>query len=119
MEYGVDISVIVKNEEHFKYWLGALPFYDNVEKEGVVIDVKQKATSHANLVSKAHSVAGCRPIKNKTPTASYVSKLPTKQREFYFLHGLQLSRKKLIDVDLWLVVQWIGDELGLFFMPKF
>lgn len=38
MEYGVDISVIVKNEEHFKYWLGALPFYDNVEKEGVVID---------------------------------------------------------------------------------
>ena len=38
MEYGVDISVIVKNEEHFKYWLGALPFYDNGEKEGVVID---------------------------------------------------------------------------------
>lgn len=37
MEYGVDISVIVKNEEHFKYWLGALPFYDNVEREGVVI----------------------------------------------------------------------------------
>lgn len=37
MEYGVDISVIVKNEEHFKYWLGALPFYDNIEKEGVVI----------------------------------------------------------------------------------
>lgn len=37
MEYGVDISVIVKNEEHFKYWLGVLPFYDNVEKEGVVI----------------------------------------------------------------------------------
>ena len=38
MEYGVDISVIVKNEEHFKYWLGALPFYDNVESEGVVIN---------------------------------------------------------------------------------
>lgn len=38
MEYGVDISIIVKNEEHFKYWLGALPFYDNVVKEGVVID---------------------------------------------------------------------------------
>ena len=37
MEYGIDISVIVKNEEHFKYWLGALPFYDNVEKEGVII----------------------------------------------------------------------------------
>lgn len=38
MEYGVDISVIVKNENHYRYWLGALPFYDNVEKEGVVID---------------------------------------------------------------------------------
>ena len=33
MEYGVDISIIVKNEEHFKYWLGALPFYDNVVKD--------------------------------------------------------------------------------------
>lgn len=38
MEYGVDISVIVKNEDHFTYWLGALPFYDNVEREGVVIE---------------------------------------------------------------------------------
>lgn len=39
MEYGVDISVIIKNEEHFNYWLGALPFYDNVQKEGVVLSV--------------------------------------------------------------------------------
>ena len=38
MEYGVDISVIVKNEEQFNYWLGALPFYDNVKREGVVIN---------------------------------------------------------------------------------
>ena len=37
MEYGVDISVIIKNEEHFNYWLGALPFYDNVQEEGVVL----------------------------------------------------------------------------------
>lgn len=37
MDYGVDISVVVKNEEHFNYWLGALPFYDNVQKEGLVI----------------------------------------------------------------------------------
>ena len=41
-----------------------------------------------NLVSKAHSVTGCRPIKRQSPTASYVSELPTKQREFVFLHGL-------------------------------
>lgn len=38
MDYGVDISVIIKNEEHFNYWLGALPFYDNVQREGVVLN---------------------------------------------------------------------------------
>ena len=37
MEYDVDISVIVNNITHFQYWLGALPFYDNVEREGVVL----------------------------------------------------------------------------------
>lgn len=37
MKYGVDFSVVVKNEKHFNYWLGALPFYDNVQKEGVVL----------------------------------------------------------------------------------
>lgn len=29
------IMPIVKNEEHFKKWIGAYPFYRNVEKEGV------------------------------------------------------------------------------------
>ena len=38
MEYGVDISVIIKNERHFNYWLGTLPFYNNIEKEGVVLN---------------------------------------------------------------------------------
>ena len=28
---------IWENEAHYKYWLGAMPFYNNVEKEGVVI----------------------------------------------------------------------------------
>lgn len=37
MRYGIQISVIVKNEKHFNYWLGALPFYDNVKREGVEI----------------------------------------------------------------------------------
>ena len=37
MDYGVDISVVIKNESQFNYWLGALPFYDNVQKEGVVL----------------------------------------------------------------------------------
>lgn len=38
MEYGVDINTIIKNEQHFNYWLGAFPFYDNVQKEGVVLN---------------------------------------------------------------------------------
>mgnify|MGYP002673103092 FL=1 len=38
MDYGVDISVVIKNEEQFNYWLGALPFYNNVQREGVVLN---------------------------------------------------------------------------------
>lgn len=38
IEYFIDISVILKNENHFRYWLGALPFYDNIIREGVVIN---------------------------------------------------------------------------------
>lgn len=38
MDYLIDISVIVKNEEHFQYWLGALPFYNNIAREGVVLN---------------------------------------------------------------------------------
>lgn len=37
MKYLVDISVVIKNEEQFNYWLGALPFYDNVQREGIVL----------------------------------------------------------------------------------
>ena len=37
MEYGVDISVVVKNKNQFEYWLGALPFYNNIQKEGIVL----------------------------------------------------------------------------------
>ena len=37
MEYGVDISVVVKNKDQFEYWLGALPFYNNIQKEGIVL----------------------------------------------------------------------------------
>lgn len=33
----VQISVNIRNEDHFNYWLGALPYYDNVEKEGIVL----------------------------------------------------------------------------------
>lgn len=34
---GITISVNIINEEHFKYWLGALPYYDNVDKEGLIL----------------------------------------------------------------------------------
>ena len=33
----VMISVNIKNADHYNYWLGALPYYDNVEKDGVVL----------------------------------------------------------------------------------
>ena len=38
MDHGVDISVVIKNEAQFNYWLGALPFYNNVQREGVVLN---------------------------------------------------------------------------------
>lgn len=38
MDYGVDISVVIKNENQFNYWLGALPFYNNVQREGMVLN---------------------------------------------------------------------------------
>lgn len=37
LQYGINISVIIKNEEHFKYWMDVLPFYRNVEMEGVLV----------------------------------------------------------------------------------
>lgn len=38
MQYFVDISVVIKNKDQFEYWLGVLPFYDNVQKEGIVLN---------------------------------------------------------------------------------
>ena len=52
MEYGIQISVIVKNEEHFKYWLGALPFYDNVEREGIERSVPPITAAEIASISK-------------------------------------------------------------------
>ena len=37
MEHFINISVVMENEDHFRYWLDTLPFYSNVESEGVVI----------------------------------------------------------------------------------
>lgn len=38
MQHMLDISVVIKNEEQFNYWLGALPFYNNVQREGIVLN---------------------------------------------------------------------------------
>lgn len=35
--FDIDISPLVKNIDKFNYWLEALPFYMNVQKEGVVL----------------------------------------------------------------------------------
>jgi predicted nucleotidyltransferase len=38
MEYGIVISPLVKNEEHFMKWSDTLPFYRNVRQEGMTIN---------------------------------------------------------------------------------
>ena len=38
MKYGVDISPVIKNEEHFNYWVDNLPYYRNIRDEGVVVN---------------------------------------------------------------------------------
>ena len=35
MDYDIDIKPIAKDEEHFKKWVSAYPFYSNVFLEGV------------------------------------------------------------------------------------
>lgn len=37
LETWKDISPIILNIEHFQYWLGTLPFYDNIQNEGVIL----------------------------------------------------------------------------------
>lgn len=38
MEYDMEISIILMNENHFDEWMEDLPFYKNVAKEGVLIN---------------------------------------------------------------------------------
>lgn len=37
MKYGIHISPVIKNEEHFNYWVDNLPYYRNVRDEGVIV----------------------------------------------------------------------------------
>ena len=38
LEKGIHISVVIKNEEQFEYWVDTLPFYKNVSQEGIEIN---------------------------------------------------------------------------------
>lgn len=37
-ENNIIVSVLVKNIDRFNYWIEALPFYMNIQKEGVVLN---------------------------------------------------------------------------------
>ena len=37
MDYDTDIKPIAKNRDHFLHWLSAYPFYQNIDKEGVIL----------------------------------------------------------------------------------
>lgn len=37
MSDNVWFSINIKNESHYNYWLGALPYYDNIDKEGIIL----------------------------------------------------------------------------------
>lgn len=43
LEYGVPISVNIKKEKHFKNWVNSLPYYSNIQKEGIIIASKEEA----------------------------------------------------------------------------
>jgi predicted nucleotidyltransferase len=38
METGLHISPIIKSESQYDYWVEVLPFYKNIQKEGIVIN---------------------------------------------------------------------------------
>lgn len=40
LDNDVTISAVLKNIDKFDYWLNALPFYTNVNKEGIVLSEK-------------------------------------------------------------------------------
>ena len=40
-EFDIMLSPLVKNIDKFNYWLQALPFYMNIQKEGVVLSDSQ------------------------------------------------------------------------------
>ena len=50
LDYGINISVLIKNETEFNYWLNALPFYNDVRDEGGVISEAREQIEIAEIV---------------------------------------------------------------------
>lgn len=42
LEYGVPISVNIKNEKHFKNWVNSLPYYSNIQRRELLLHRKKK-----------------------------------------------------------------------------
>lgn len=49
MDNDLNIKPITKNDEHFRKWSEAYPFYENVRKEGVRL--------YENIQEKIHTIA--------------------------------------------------------------
>ena len=41
-DFEISLSPLIKNIDKFNYWLEALPFYMNVQKEGVILNLAKK-----------------------------------------------------------------------------
>lgn len=37
LDHDIDIKPIAKNEKHFKKWVMNYPFYENIQKEGIIL----------------------------------------------------------------------------------
>ena len=44
-EFDIEISPLLKNIDKFNYWLPVLPFYMNIQKEGIVLYELQEQKS--------------------------------------------------------------------------
>ena len=50
--FDIEINPLLKNIDKFNYWVQALPFYMNVQKEGVVISMNTKIDNFLNTYNK-------------------------------------------------------------------
>ncbi len=58
LEYGIVISPLVKNKEHFEKWSETLPFYRNVKQEGITVYVGHGESDDVDVVLDIPVVQG-------------------------------------------------------------